>query len=44
MSNVDLNVDNYTLPELLTILGLDNPDKKKIQIESDKLNNNISGF
>ena len=37
MSNVDLNVDNYTLPELLTILGLDNPDKKKIQIESDKL-------
>jgi hypothetical protein len=37
MSNVDLNVDNYTVSELLTILGLDTPDVKSIQKECDIL-------
>jgi hypothetical protein len=35
MSNVDLNVDNYTVSELLTILGLANPDAKEIQKKTD---------
>lgn len=37
MSNVDLDVDNYTVSELLLILGLTNPDAKEIRKESDKL-------
>lgn len=35
MPNVDLNVDNYTVSELLDILGLDNPDAKEIQKKTD---------
>ena len=37
MSEVDTNVDNYTVSELLVILGLDVPDKKAIKKESDIL-------
>jgi hypothetical protein len=37
MSKIDLNVDNYTISELLTILGLANPDVKEIKKSSDKL-------
>lgn len=37
MSDVDTNVDNYTVSELLTILGLDVPDTKSIKKESDIL-------
>lgn len=37
MSDVDTNVDNYTVSELLTILGLDIPDTKSIKKESDIL-------
>lgn len=37
MSNVDLDVDNYTLSELLAILGVTDLDVKLIRKESDKL-------
>jgi len=37
MPNVDTDVDNYTVSELLTILGLSIPDKKAIKKESDIL-------
>ena len=30
MSTIDYNVDNYTIPELLAILGLDDPDSDEI--------------
>ena len=30
MSTVDYNVDNYTISELLAILGLDDPDSDQI--------------
>ena len=37
MSKVDLNVDNYTVSELLAILNLDVPDIRSIKKESDIL-------
>ena len=37
MSGIDTNVDNYTIAELLDILGLDSPDEKAIKKETDKL-------
>ena len=30
MSTIDYNVDNYTITELLAILGLDDPDSEEI--------------
>lgn len=36
-SKFDTNVSNYTLSELLTILGLDNPDKKSILKKTNEL-------
>ena len=30
MSSIDTNVDNYTIPELLAILNLDDPNRKEI--------------
>jgi len=41
MSTIDYNVDNYTIPELLAILGLDDPDSDEI---IDTTNSYISRF
>jgi len=41
MSTIDYNVDNYTIPELLAILGLDDPDSDEI---FDTTNSFISRF
>jgi hypothetical protein len=35
MSTVDYNVDNYTISELLAILGLDDPDSEQIKETTD---------
>ena len=35
-SEIDTNVDNYTVVELLTILGLDYPDEEEIVSSSQK--------
>ena len=41
MSTVDYNVDNYTITELLEILGLDDPTSDEI---IDTTNNYITRF
>lgn len=41
MPSIDYNVDNYTVPELLTILGLDDPTVSQI---IDTTNNYIAKF
>ena len=41
MSSLDYNVDNYTISELLAILGLDDPTVAQI---IDKTNNYIAKF
>jgi len=41
MSKLDYNIDNYTIPELLAIVDLDDPDSKEIM---DATNNYIKRF
>ena len=41
MSTIDYNIDNYTITELLAILGLDDPNSDEIM---DTTNKYISKF
>ena len=46
MTDIDINVSNYTLSELLTIVGIENEDKEKLfqMFQSFDSNHNSTGI